>query len=58
MMSNGSSPSADSTTPTRIDTRISRPSTPSGEPPKILVMVPLLMAVSFGVVWSWLMIAP
>ena len=30
----GSSPSTDRTTPTKIDTRIKRPSTASGEPPK------------------------
>src|ERR1035437_4543173 len=38
-MSKGSSPSTDRTTPTKIDTRIKRPSTASGEPPKIWTTV-------------------
>ena len=48
-MSNGSSPSALSTTPTRIQTRMRRPSTASGEPPKTLLMVVLLAGISVSV---------
>ena len=46
-MFQGSSPSADSTTPIRIDSRISLPSTASGDPPRKRLR-PLAMRISMG----------